>query len=199
MVVDAFRVVRDFEEALCDYTGAPYAVAVNSCTMALLLAFDWYKRNGGHFVYCPEKTYPSVPMSAHHAGLRVYPEIKEWCGVYKMPPSNIWDCAKRFTGDMYVKGQVQCISFHAKKLLPIGQGGAILHDDPVADEWYRRARFDGRQEGVATKDDVYDFPGWHCYMSPPDAARGLWLLQSYPEHHADDPMVEYPDMSNWRW
>ena len=34
----SFQVVRDFEAALCEYTGAPYAVAVNSCTMALLLA-----------------------------------------------------------------------------------------------------------------------------------------------------------------
>ena len=156
----------------------------------------------------PRQTYPSVPMSAYHLGLsitwnninwqekipRVYMIDHGWAKVHF-----VWDCAKRFTSGMYVTSQIQCVSFHAAKLLKIGQGGAILHDDPLADEWYRRARFDGRKEGILTKDDEYHFPGWHCYMSPDAAARGLWLLQSYPEHVPDQEPHEYPDMSKWEW
>ena len=195
-LIDAFRVVRDFEEAIGIYTGARYVVTVNSCTMALLLAFDWYRRmENGFDVVLPAKTYPSVPMSAIHAGLKVKYEHREWEGVYPVPPSRIWDCAKRFTSGMYVPGQVQCVSFHAAKLLKIGQGGAILHDNPVADEWYRRARFDGRREGVATKDDEYTFPAWHCYLSLDMSARGLWLMQSYPKDVPDQEMHDYPDLS----
>ncbi len=198
-MLDAFQAVHDFEIAISDYTGAPYVVTTNSCTMALLLAFAWHKRNGGYQVGIPQRTYPSVPMSAYHAGLKVRYEDIGWVGVYNILCTDIWDCAKRFTSDMYAAGKVQCVSFHAAKLLKIGQGGAILHDDPLADEWYRRSRFDGRAEGIPTKDDEYHFPGWHCYMSPDAAARGLWLLQSYPEHMPDQEPHQYPDMSVWRW
>lgn len=193
---DAFEVVRMFERAVAQYTGAPFVVAVSSCTMALRLAFDWYLM-GDPFttITIPERTYPSVPMQAFHAGFEILWSEEAWSGVYPMPPTPIWDCAKRFTGGMYVPGQVQCVSFHARKLLPIGQGGAILHDDPLADSWYRRARFDGRAEGVPTKDDVYTFCGHHCYMLPEQAARGLHLLTWYPEHVPDQPMDDYPDMS----
>jgi dTDP-4-amino-4,6-dideoxygalactose transaminase len=197
MMVDAFRTVRDFEKAISEYTGAPYVVAVNSCTMALLLAFRWYFENGGESVNLPSVTYPSVYMSAHYAGLRIESTDFEWDGVYCCYPSRIWDCAKRFTGNMYIPGQVQCVSFHIAKHLKLGQGGAILHNDVVADRWYRLMRFDGRTEGVATKDDEYSQPGYHCYMSPDVAARGLWLMQSYPKYVPDQEMHDYPDMSRW--
>jgi hypothetical protein len=58
-------------------------------------------------------------------------------------------------------------------------------------------RFDGRTEGVETKDDTYEEPGYHCYLSPDAAARGLWLMQSYPKHMPDQEMHEYPRMDLW--
>ena len=199
MKQDAFRVVQDFEGAIAEYTGALHVVTTNSCTAALLLAFGWYVKNGGTKIAMPSRTYPSVPMSAYHAGLDVELIDFKWSGVYSMPPSNIIDCAKRFTNGMYEKGSVQCTSFHAAKLLKIGQGGAILHDDAEADTWYRRMRFDGRTEGLQTTEDTFPEAGYHCYMSPDAAARGLWLMQSYPVHMPDQPMCEYPDMSRWSW
>ena len=33
-----YRVIQDFEHALCAYTGARYAVTTNSCTAAIMLA-----------------------------------------------------------------------------------------------------------------------------------------------------------------
>jgi len=44
MGIDPHAVTREFEAALCQYTGAPFAVAVTSCTMALLLAVRWCLR-----------------------------------------------------------------------------------------------------------------------------------------------------------
>lgn len=196
-MVDPFQAVRDFEKAIGEYTGAPYVVTTNSCTMALLLAFARYRSMGGYKVVMPAKTYPSVPESAYHAGLYMVMSHEPWQGVYNIDPSNIWDCAKRFTSGMYEKGQVQCVSFHAAKLLKVGQAGAILHDDAEADGWYRRMRFDGRTEGVPTAKDTYPKPGWHCYLSPDVAAHGLWLLQSYPKDMPDQEMHDYPDMTKW--
>jgi dTDP-4-amino-4,6-dideoxygalactose transaminase len=198
-MADAFQVTRDFEKAISEYTGAPYVVAVNSCSNALLISFLWYWEMGGKIVNIPSKTYPSVPMGARHAGLDVAYVHKEWKGGYECYPSNIWDYACRFTSGMYVSGDIQCVSFHAKKLLKIGQGGAILHDNEEADIFFRAMRFDGRTEGVLTNEDTYPLCGYHCYMSPPDASRGLWLIQDYPQYMPDIPTADYPDMSRWSW
>jgi dTDP-4-amino-4,6-dideoxygalactose transaminase len=190
--MNAFQVVRDFEKAVADYTGAKYCVTVNSCTMALLLACRYL--NVGT-VTIPKYTYVSVPMSIMHAGGKVKFDDLGWRGVYQLHPYPIWDAARRFTTGMYRAGQYQCVSFHWSKTLGIQQGGAILHDDDDADRWFRKARFDGRTEGVAPKDDTFDSLGWHCYLSPEVAAEGLVRLSFLPKHNDDLPNSDYPDLS----
>lgn len=206
-----FRVVRDFEAALCEYTGAPYAVAVNSCTMALTLAVAWSigKERGvvtenfwqRSHVEIPSKTYVSVPMAIIHAGGRVTFRDEDWFGFYRLSPLPVWDSARYFTERLWPtiagmsQGGMVCTSFHASKTLGLEQGGAILHDNPEADAWFRRARFDGRTEGVAPKDDHFDMVGWHCYMNPSTAAQGLLRLHSLPRHNAPLPNDDYPDLS----
>lgn len=206
---DPFQVVRSFESALCDYTGARYAVAVSSCTMALLLSLRWCFEqvypdvlDGGERVgvLCPSKTYVSVPQSIIHAGgFPIFWKDFAWEGAYELRVGarSVWDCARRFTSGMYVPGQMQCLSFHTSKILGDTQGGAILHDDAEADVWLRRARFDGRTEGVAPKDDHFDMLGWHCYLSPDVAARLLWAMSHIPDHNPDLPNDDYPDLSRF--
>lgn len=184
---------RDFEAALCEYTGAPYAVAVNSCTMALLLACAYHRVSN---VNIPRRTYVSVPMSIMHAGGTVSFRDEGWVGAYRLYPYPIWDAARRFRRDMWHDtGGFVCVSFHWSKPLGIQQGGAILHGGMAADAWLRRARFDGRAEGVAPKDDVFPMLGWHCYMSPEVAAEGLMRLSLLPDCPPDKPNDDYPDLS----
>ena len=195
---NAHQVTRDFESALCEYTGAQYAVAVNSCTMALLLAVAWHQRTMKLFekaVEIPKRTYVSVPQSIIHAGCCPTYRDEEWVGAYQLKPLPVWDSARLFTGGMYTPGQMQCVSFHASKTLGLEQGGAILHDNLAADFWFRIARFDGRTEGVAPKDDRFDLVGWHCYMNPSTAAQGLMRLGVLPQHNEPLPNDEYPDLS----
>lgn len=189
--MNAFQVVRDFEKAVAEYTGAPYCVAVSSCTMALLLACKYLKVGK---VSIPRRTYVSVPMSIIHAGGSVVFDDREWVGSYSLNPYPIRDSARRFTTGMY-NGGYECVSFHVSKILGLDQGGAILHDDPKADAWFRRARFDGRTEGVAPKDDTFDTVGYHCYLSPPIAAQGIWRINTIPKHNPDLPNDDYPDLS----
>lgn len=212
---DPYRVVRDFEAALCEYTGARYAVTVTSCTMALLLACAWFAklRRGGDWantpraIEIPKRTYVSVPMSIRHAGWVPTFRDEGWCGAYQLKPLPVWDSARRFTGGMYYDSILDaggwahephpflCVSFHAAKILGDTQGGAILHDDQDADAWLRRARFDGRTEGVAPKDDTFTQIGWHCYMSNDVAARLLHKLRILPRDNPDLPNDDYPDLS----
>lgn len=212
------QVTKDFEAALCEYTGAPYAVAVNSCTMALTLALAWelnwhpytLRTRGGLDhpqavedrlerppVYVPKRTYVSVPQAVIHAGGIPVFEDYNWEGSYMLRPTAVVDSARDFTSGMYFSAASTflCVSFHASKTLGLEQGGAILHDNPEADAWFRRARFDGRSEGVAPKDDKDIIIGWHCYMNPSTAAQGILKLHSLPRHNAPLPNDEYPDLS----
>lgn len=195
MNIDAFAVVRQFEKALCDYTGAPYAVTVTSCTKAIQLACEYV---GVKEVSIPKFTYVSVPQAIRRAGGTVRFDDRQWRGAYSLDPYPIDDSARRFTSDMYVGG-FTCVSFHWSKILGCQQGGAILHNDRDADEWLRRRRFDGRKEGVRPKDDSFNMIADHCYLSPEIAALGLVRLSHLPMHNDDLPNDAYPDLSQFDW
>jgi hypothetical protein len=136
-------------------------------------------------------------MSVVHAGHAIHFISDPWVGEYRLEPLPVWDSARRFTSGMYRAVSMQCLSFHVSKILGASQGGAILHDDEHADAWLRRARFDGRGEGVPAAEDVFQFPAWHCYMSPDTAAQLLWKLRSadFRRNNPDLPNPDYPDLS----
>jgi dTDP-4-amino-4,6-dideoxygalactose transaminase len=190
---DPYTVVRQFEAALCDYTGAKYAVTTTSCTMALLIALAYHVEHGPYSeVVIPRRTYVGVGQSVLNAGLTPRCRDVSWSGDYVLDPTPVVDSARKFTSGMYAPGEFRCVSFHWTKHLGIGQGGAVLHDSDRADGWMRRARFDGRTEGVATA--PVQIPGWHATMMPRDAAEGLTLLATLPVFNPDLPNSMYPDL-----
>jgi|TARA_R100001509_G_scaffold153787_1_gene114915 dTDP-4-amino-4,6-dideoxygalactose transaminase len=176
-----YKIVQMFEEEIAEYTGAPFAVSVDSCTNALFLSCKYLNVDE---VIVPKKTYLSVPMSVIHAGGTVSFQDIEWEGQYQLKPYPVFDSAKRLTSNMYIPGTFMCLSFHIKKQLPIGKGGMILTDNYKAVEWFKKARYEGRGE-VNYKDDDIDMLGWNMYMTPQQAAHGLALMQNYPEHVQD--------------
>ena len=113
----------------------------------------------------------------------------------------IYDSAKRFTSGMYIEGTHMCLSFHIKKPIPIGKGGMILTDNKDAYEWFVKARYEGRDfkdPNRSYHDDSIDMMGYNMYMTPVQAARGLWFMQHYPEHAEDqkeDP--GYQDLTTY--
>jgi len=187
-----YRIVQMFEEEMAIYTGAKYAVAVSSCTDALLMACA-YEKVKGKEVTIPKKTYISVPQSIVHAGGKPVFEDRDWKGVYKLEPFPIYDSAKRLTSNMYIPKTHMCLSFHLKKQLCIGKVGMIITDKKEAYDWFIKARYEGRsfEDGMSYQEDPIDIMGWNMYMSPEQAARGLWLLQHYPVHAEDQ--IEDPD------
>lgn len=180
-----FKIVQMFEEEIAEYTGAPYAVSVDSCTNALFLTCKYLEVKE---VTIPSKTYLSVPMSIIQSGGEVIfdkrPKTNHWTGIYQLKPYPIYDSAKRLTSNMYIDGSFMCLSFHIKKSLGIGKGGMILTDNKDAVEWFKKARYEGRSE-VYYKEDNIKFMGWNMYMTPQEAAQGLCLMQNYPENSED--------------
>lgn len=189
---DPHKVTRDFEEALCEYTGAKFAVATTSCTVAIQGAMSY---DINRVVWMPSHSYVGVPAAIRNAHMEVRFRDIDWEGEYRFEPTNIWDSARRFTYGMYRKGQVQAVSFHASKILADTQGGAVLLDDEVEAEWLRRYFFDGRTYGADAKEDQVSWPSVHAYMSPDVAARLLWKLSVLPKHNDDLPRSDYPDLS----
>ena len=171
-----YKIVKMFEETVADYCGSRYAVSTDNCTDALLLCCEYL---GVEDVTIPARTYLSVPQSIMHAGGTVKFKDYRWKGVYQLEPYPIWDAAKRFTSDMYIPGSFMCLSFHIKKHLKIGKGGMILTDNADAAAWFRKGRYEGRGEVMYHEDNI-QINGWNAYMTPEQAARGLMLMQNYP-------------------
>ena len=190
-----YKIVKMFEETVADYTGAPFAVSTDNCTDAILLCCEYLNVTD---VTIPSKTYLSVPQSIMHAGGTVKFKDYKWKGIYQLEPYPIWDAAKRFTSDMYIPGSYQCVSFHHRKILKIGKGGMIFTDDEEAYEWFKIARYEGRNLKVPYEEDDHKILGWNMYMTPEQAARGLILFEDI-ELENDDTGGDwaYKDLSGY--
>jgi dTDP-4-amino-4,6-dideoxygalactose transaminase len=176
-----YKIVKMFEEEVANYTGAPFAISVDSCTSALFLCCKFLEVKE---VEVPKHTYLSVPQAIMQAGGTPLFRHIEWSGIYRLNPYPIIDAAKRFRVGMYEKGTYMCLSFHIKKHLKIGKGGMILTDDPLAVDWFKKARYEGRGEKFYRDDSISDM-GWNMYMTPQEAAHGLALMQNMPEDNED--------------
>lgn len=197
---NVYDITKEFERKLSEYTGAPHVICVDNMSNAIFLCLKYLNAHG--MIFIPARTYPSVPCEIIHAGC--YPifipvqgtTIK---GPYQLKPYPVWDCALRFTKGMYEPGQFQCISFTGpRKHLKLSKGGAILCDDPKAAAWFKKARFSGRSECDYHDDNFDDNPviGWNMYLLPELAARGLLMMQAFPDHN-EDLELSYPDLSKF--
>lgn len=189
--MNAYAIVTEFERRVAGFAGARHAIAVDCCTSALFLSMKYVGVEGAE-VTLPAKTYISVPFAVMNAGARPVFSDYAWSGVYRLRPYDIKDGAKRFRSGMY-EGGLHCLSFHIKKHLPIGRGGMVLTDDADADDWLRRARYDGR-EGKPYDQERIAMMGWHCYMTPEQAARGLALMDVLTSDNLPDLTEDYPDL-----
>lgn len=193
---DPRDIVDIFEKKLADFSGSKYAVVTDCCTNAIFLSLQFLKATGRAKI--PKQTYASVPMQLLHSG--VEPEFDDirWAGLYELGDTGVVDGAGRFTEGMYFgQGTLHTLSFQIKKRLPIGRGGAILTDSLEAYEWLKFASYDGRDllSPYDSPDHVRMF-GWHYYMTPEDAARGIWLMDQLPREMPDTMSWEnYPDLT----
>jgi len=205
---NVYAVTDSLEESLADYTGAKYAICLDNLSNGLFLSLYYehhIKKNCRDYITIPSRTYPSVPCEIIHAGLKVdFKKMKgnTLTGAYLLEGSNVWDSALRFTADMYIPDTHMCISFTGPyKHFKLSKGGAILTDSKEANDWFRRARYSGRNE-CSYHDDNFDMLGWNFYMMPELAARGLLLIKQFynmdgTKKHNKDLTLPYPDLSKF--
>ena len=191
-----FQAILEFEQAICNYTGAPYCVTTDCCTHAIEIAFRLTHDQSP--VSFPGKTYLSVPMTMHKLGIKYNLTDDQWRGCYQFVGSRIWDYARKFELGMYVPNTIQCISFGMSKPLQIGLGGCLLTDDEAIYRKASRMRYDGR--------DIFNFSPWveqksfqigyHYYLRPEECVVGLNLLEKQQFIQQLDKHFVYPNCKN---
>jgi dTDP-4-amino-4,6-dideoxygalactose transaminase len=186
-------VIGIFERKVAAFAGSKYAVAVDCCSHGIFLALKYLKASG--VVEVPSRTYISVPTQIIYAGCSVKFVDYNWSGIYQLKPYPVWDGAVRWSKGMY-QGGFHVLSFQIKKRIPIGRGGMILTDDQDAYNWLKRASHDGRTPGINFIDDTIDMLGYHYYMTPEDAARGILLMDKTADYNEDSGNQDsYSDLS----
>ena len=187
-----FEKIKEFETALAEFTGAPYAIMTDCCTHAieLCLRYDRVRE-----VVMTPWTYLSIPMTMHKLGIKYYYKEEEWTGEYRFHGTRIWDSARRLEKSMYRSGQIQCLSFGHDKPLHIGRGGAIILDDRAAYDALICMRYDGRDLNIKPWIEQREFRvGYHYKPTPEEASQGIALLEGLKEYCPPPRQVVYPDL-----
>jgi hypothetical protein len=184
-----FDKILEFEQALANYTGAPFAIMTDCCTHAIELCLRYERPNWTSFTAF---TYLSIPMLMHKLGIRYDLVQENWEGEYRFHNTRVWDSARLLAPNMYRSSMMQCLSFGHAKPLQIGRGGAILLDDDVAYNVMIRQRSDGRDLAIAPWQDQQVFHvGYHYRPTIEEAERAMELLPTVdpePKYHP------YPDL-----
>ncbi len=209
MANSVYKVTEDFEQALSDYTGAPYVITLDNACNALFLCL-YYEKNIAKTlktdtIKIPARTYPGVPPEIIRNGLKIdfYPPTEKYLeGPYQLEGSNVWDSALSFTHNMYQPGTFMCISMTGglKNFKMGAKAGAILTDNAEAAAWFKRSRFSGRREMPYMEDNL-DMLGWNFYLNPELSTRGLILMTEFYKDgkplDIPDKKLPYPDLSKF--
>jgi hypothetical protein len=188
-----FNKILEFERALAEFTGAPYAIMTDCCTHAIELCLRYELQDRRHIdnVAFTAFTYLSVPMTFHKLGIKYSLFGTDWTGEYQFENTRIWDSARRLEPGMYRPGQFQCLSFGWTKPLQLGKVGAILLDDPEAYRLFSRQRSDGRDLNIPWQSETELILGWHYCPTLENCGRGLELLPSVVPQSQPG---QYPDL-----
>lgn len=187
-----FRVVEEFERQVAKFFGAPCAVAVDSCTHGVELCLRYTNEKE---IVVPTRTYLSIPFLAEKLGIKRTWWRGEWSDYYLLT-DRVIDAAVLWERDSYVPGSFMCLSFQYQKHLSLGRGGMILLDDVIADRALKKMSYDGRLPGIPWREQDIDTMGYHYYMTPEIADKGLEKL---PEAIKTMPrkwvVTDWPDLT----
>jgi dTDP-4-amino-4,6-dideoxygalactose transaminase len=172
----SFEIIADFEKAVSKFFGAPYAVAVDSCTHGIELCLRY---TGEKKINVPKRTYLSVPFLAEKMGLERQWRDEEWQDYYTLNYGDrkIIDAAVLWKKDSYIPNTFMCLSFQYQKHLSIGRGGMILCDNEKDYIALKKMSYDGRLPNIPWRDQNIDMVGYHYYMTPESAQIGLSKLE----------------------
>ena len=189
----SFEVVKEFEDKIANWFGAPYGVSVDCCTHGIELCLRHQQID---CITIPKRTYLSVPFLAHKLGIKLRWKNEHWEEYYKIGGTNIYDAAVLWRENSYIPGTFMCLSFQFQKHLSLGRGGMILTDNKEARNELKKMTYDGRVPNVPWREQNISTMGYHYYMAPETAMLGLEKL---PEAINTKPrqwvITDWPDLT----
>lgn len=187
----SFKIVKEFEEKIADFYGAPYGVSVDACTHGIEICLRYV---GANEIVVPKRTYLSVPMLANKMNLELKWKDEDWRDYYEIGNTGVYDAAVLWKENSYIPKSFMCISFQFQKHLSLGRGGIILTDDKEARDELKKMSYDGRTPDKPWREQNVTTMGYHYYMTPETAQKGLdkfeeakktkprkWLLEDWPD------------------
>lgn len=179
-VRDSWDWVTHFETEVSNYTGHKHGIACDSNSNAIRLIL-YYLGIEREKITIPKNTYVSVPNQIILSGNTPVFEDITWEGLYVLGGVPIVDAATGFWENMgsEYRDYFMILSFHLKKIIKIGKGGMILTNDDKFEKWARPMIYDGRHKEVLYSDDEFECIGWHMYMTPEEARKGLMLFNEF--------------------
>lgn len=188
------EIVEEFETAIAEYTGYKHAIAVNSATSGLFVAysvvFPYIGIPKGQPLSMPANTFVATANMALAAGYAVKLVDTDEDGILRdrithvsvtysgnpEPQGIVGDDAHYVMRNMAHRSQlVSVLSTHAIKPITTGEGGVILTNDSVLHERMRKLVDHGRSK------DGFGF-GYNFRMPAINAALGISQLASMDEN-----------------
>ena len=186
----SFETVTRFENKVAEFFGAPYAVAIDCCTHGVELCLIY---EGVDCIVVPKRTYLSIPFLANKLGIDLNWKDENWVDYYYLT-NTVIDAAVLWKENSYIPGTFMNISFQFQKHLSLGRGGIILTDNKEAAEQLKKMTYDGRIPNVPWRDQNINTLGYHYYMTPETATKGLkklddaiktkpkpWVITDWPD------------------
>jgi dTDP-4-amino-4,6-dideoxygalactose transaminase len=186
----SFEVISVFENKLAEFFGAPYAVAVDSCTHGVELCLRYTNATE---INIPKNTYLSIPFLADKMSLKRVWRYENWLDYYYLT-DRVIDAAVLWKQNSYIPNTFMSVSFQFKKHLSLGRGGIILTDDKDAAMTLKKMSYDGRTPDKPWTEQNIDMIGYHYYMTPETAQLGLdklpnaiktipkqWTINDWPD------------------
>jgi dTDP-4-amino-4,6-dideoxygalactose transaminase len=187
-----FEIITKFENEVAKFFGAPYAIAVDSCTHGIELALRYTQAD---HIRVPKRTYLSIPFLANKLWIDLFWKDEEWEDYYYLT-KDIIDAAVLWKPNSYISGTFMGISFQFQKHLSLGRGGIILTDNKEAAIQLKKMSYDGRIPNTPWRNQNIDTIGYHYYMTPETAQNGLDKLPKAIETTPRQWVVtDWPDLT----
>jgi dTDP-4-amino-4,6-dideoxygalactose transaminase len=184
--------VGNFEKAIADFFGSPFAVAVDSCTHGVELALRY---NNVQTISVPKRTYLSIPFLSYKMDLDLEWRDEDWVDYYYIT-ENVIDAAVLWKPNSYIPNTFMGVSFQYQKHLSLGRGGVLLMDNEDAAKQIKKMSYDGRLPNIPWREQNIDTVGYHYYMTPEVAQLGLNKLPKAIETTPRQWVVtDWPDLT----
>lgn len=193
----SFKKVREFENLVSKYFGSKYGISTDSCTHAIELCLRY--SNLKKKISFPKNTYIGIPLLGYKLNLNWGWHEEKWKNFYCIKNTNIVDAAVLWKKNSYIPESFMCLSFQFQKHINIGRGGMILTDSIDAYNSLIKMSYDGRERDKPWREQNIDKLGYHYYMTPEDASKGIKIFRTkFDEKPKIWTYKDYPDLTKMK-